>query len=212
MGRTVEEALEFHSARRYLYALVQSLTGGEPTADRLDAIDGALMAEALGILGLDDDFGLAGRIEEARGDADAACGSFTRLFIGPATLKAMPWESTYRSRSQALFRQETLDVRNAYRAQGFLPKSYPKVADDHIALECGFLSALAGRAIEGLESGDDGARIAAEEASRSFLDEHVLKWVGPYADDLAKEGQGTLYESLARLIAALAERDREFLG
>lgn len=208
----MEESLEMHAARRYLYALCQSLTGGEPTAACLEAVDTDLLGEALAIVGLEGDFGLARRIGEAREDVDHTCGLYTRLFLGPATPKATPWESTYRSRSQALFRQETLDVRNAYRAQGFLPAAYPKVADDHIALELGFLAALAGRAVDAHEAGDAEGAAVSEEASRSFLDEHVLKWVGAYADDLAREGAGTLYESLAHLLSALVVRDRELLG
>ena len=143
--------VEIHSARRYLYALGQSLAGSEPTGARLEAVDAGILAEALAIVGIAGDFGLAERVAKARQDLGAARSLYTRLFVGPATPQAMPWESTYRSRSRALFRQETLEVRNAYRAQGFLPQAYPKVADDHLALELGFLAALAGRAVDALQ-------------------------------------------------------------
>ncbi len=207
-----ERALEAHSARRFLYALGQTLLGSEPTAERLAAVDGELLAEALDIVGLAGDFGLAERVAEAREDAEAACSLYTRLFIGPVPPAATPGESTYRSRSKALFRQETLEVRNAYRARGLLPQAYPRVADDHIAIELGFLAALAGRAVEGLQAADAEAVAVAEQASREFLAEHVLRWIDAYADDLSAVGSGSLYESLVRLMAALAHRDAELLA
>lgn len=204
--------VEIHSARRYLYALGQSLAGSEPTGARLEAVDAGILVEALAIVGIAGDFGLAERVAKARQDLGAARSLYTRLFVGPATPQAMPWESTYRSRSRALFRQETLEVRNAYRAQGFLPQAYPKVADDHLALELGFLAALAGRAVDALQGKDPRGVAEAENASRAFLNDHLLKWIDAYANDLAKAGTGSLYESLGRLMAAFAARDAALLA
>lgn len=211
MARSIEEELEVQSARRYLYALGQLLLGSEPTAERLASLNAELLAEALEICGLSDDEGLASGLTALEEDVEGARSLYTRLFVGPVTPAATPWESTYRSKSKALFRQETLDVRNAYRAQGFLPQSYPKVADDHIAIELGFMAALAERVVAGLQAGDGEAVDAAREASRSFRDEHLFRWVGAYADDLAAEAPGSAFVAAAQLMAALVQRDGELL-
>ena len=212
MGRSVEDELEVQSARRYLYALGQLLLGSEPTAERLASLDASLIDEACAICGLADDAGLADALAALGEDVEAARALYTRLLIGPVTPAATPWESTYRSHSKALFRQETLDVRNAYRAQGLLPQSYPKVADDHIAIELGFLAALAERMVEGLQAGDAEGVEVAREASRAFVDEHLSRWAAAYADDLAAEAPDSAYAAAARLMAELAARDAALLG
>ena len=236
MEAATMDRLEMHSARRYLYALGQALRGGEPTAERLAAVDDGLVAEAAAVLGLPDTTAseFVRALAAARADVPEACAAYTTLFIGPAAPKALAWESTYRSLSKALFRQETLEVRNAYRAQGFLPASYPKVADDHIALELGFLAALAGNAAEALQAADEaGAADAVAAASLQFLNDHLLTWIDDYAADLSAAAvattstseaakapapsvstpvPATLYPALIHLVAALAHRDRQLLG
>lgn len=209
------KAVEVQAARRYLYALGQSLFGGEPTEATLAAVDIDLLGQALDILGIAGDEGFSRALTAVRADVEglsALASQYTRLFIGPITPAATPWESTYRSKSKALFRQETLEVRNAYRAQGFLPGAYPRVPDDHIALELAFLSLLARWAVDALEAGDsqDAARFS--QVSRAFLDEHLLLWIDDYASDLEAAAPGSLYGALARLTTALAHRDRELLA
>ena len=171
-----------------------------------------MIAEAVAICGLPDDAGLAEALAMLGENIEGARVLYTRLLIGPVTPTATPWESTYRSHSKALFRQETLDVRNAYRAQGLLPQAYPKVADDHIAIELGFLAALAERMAEGLQTGDAQAVAEAREASRAFVDEHLSRWAAAYADDLAVEAPGSAYAAAARLMAELAKRDAALLA
>ncbi len=211
MTRSIEEEIDLQSARRYLYALGQLLLGSEPTIERLEGADADLLAEALEICGLADDHGLAEGLAALRQDIDGACALYMRLFIGPATPEAMPWESTYRSNSKALFRQETLAVRNAYRAQGLIPQCYPKVADDHIAIELGFMAALAGRMLEGLQRGDAAFATGARQASRAFLDEHLARWINAYADDLEAAAPGTAYAAAARIASELVGRDATLL-
>ncbi|NHM14223.1 hypothetical protein GMI68_05485 [Eggerthellaceae bacterium zg-886] len=207
-----EQAVELNAARRYLYALGQSLLGNEPTAQRLSDASVALLPEALSIVGLEGDEGVADAVLCAQADVDGACALYTRLFIGPATPKATPWESTYRSRSKALFRQETLAVRNAYRAEGLLTEAYPKVADDHIAIELGFLAALAGRMVDAAEAGDQAAYDRSAAASAAFLQHHLLVWIGDYAADLEAEAPGSLHARLVRLLVAFVRRDAELLA
>lgn len=212
MDCSVEEELEVQSARRYLYSLGQLLLGSEPTAERLASLDAGLLAEALEICGIADDGALVAGLTSAEEDVEGTRSLYTRLFIGPVTPAATPWESTYRSNSKALFRQETLAVRNAYRAQGLLPQRYPKVADDHIAIELGFMAALAERMVDSLQAADGEAVGAARKASRSFLDEHLTRWVASYAEDLESEAPDTVYAAAVRLMADLVERDAKLLG
>lgn len=206
MEATNDRLIEEWSAKRFVYALGQALLGGEPTAETLAGADGELIAEAAEILGLANDCGVAAAVKRASEDLEHTAAQYVRLFIGPNELKAKPWESTYLTKSKTLFSRETLEVRNAYRAQGFLPAQYPRVADDHIALECGFMALLCGRAIEALSAGDEAQYRDATQAAQTFLEEHLLRWVDDYATDLAAAAPDSLFACVAKLVSKVAHR------
>lgn len=200
------------TARFYLYSMTQALLGSKPTDKLFAGVDAAFLQEALELTGCDDAERTAGAVAGAMGKAEDQTGLYARLFLGPTKLACPPWESVYRSKRRALFQRSTLDVRNAYRAQGLLPQMYPRVADDHIALELGFLSALAQRTLEAIQAEDTPAARKAFEASKRFLDEHLSVWALAYADDLEKEAPDTLYALVARMAADFAARDVSLVG
>lgn len=199
--------VELHSARRYVYAMCQAVLGGEPTPQLLAGIDAELLGEAVSILGLPDDCGVADAALSALEDVEGTRSLYVRLFVGPGKLAATPWESTYRSKSEALFTRDTLDVRNSYRSQGFLPAGYPRVADDHIALELGFMALLAGRAADAAQAENRDALSEAVAASRTFLDTHLLKWADDYARDLRSGNRDSVFSRAMDLALALAKLD-----
>ena len=117
---------------------------------------------------------------------------FNRVVVGlGADRTSHPWESAYTNSKRLLFQAETLDVRNAYRAFGYLPECYPRVADDHIALECAFMAVLARKS---LEVQDDEELACLEAGQRAFLQDHFLRWIGDYARDLRVDAPDGLYE------------------
>ena len=210
---SADVAAEILAARSYLYSLGQAVLGGEP-AGWIDRLDEELLGQALELCGDAGGGETAGRLCRLALEANATdklAPLYTRLFIGPNELAAAPWESVWRSKSRALFQHTTLDVRNAYREQGLLPQGYPRVADDHIALELGFLAALAARASEAAQAGDSTAAHDALEASRRFLAEHVLVWIDDYAAGLEDAAPGSFYSMVAKVFAALAQRDAELI-
>ncbi len=207
-------------ARWYLYRLFQVLFGGEPTEEVWGMVADASTDEALALFDIEE-----GAYREAVSAWKVARGSigagrsgalrlgdlaseYTRLMLGPGRLAAEPWESQYLTHDRAIFQEHTLRVRNVYRAQGLLPAEYPRVADDHIALECGFLAALAERAKTACERAEALAFSEALEASRSFLTDHLLRWASSYADKMAGAERAVFYPALARLLAEFAVFDR----
>ena len=204
------------SARRFLYAVFQSLLGQEPSHKQLDALDPELVGQAFEIMGASgasaDAFVAA--INRARSSDDESLDSlrttYTALFVGPGKLAADPWESVYVNEDAALFQRSTLGVRNAYRVQGLLPAEYPRVADDHIAIECGFLAALAARACDAEGAGDALSMRDHLMASQEFLHDHLLVWVGEYAKRLSMADNG-LYGSAALALDRFAHADEKTL-
>ena len=210
-GFTVDEAVL--AARHYLYTTFQVLLGSDPGLGSLERIDLRLLEETYAILELDPPSFVLKGIEDAQRSEELLeemSREYTRTLVGPGKLPSSPWESVHVTGDDTLFTLVTLDVRNAYRAQGFLPQDYPRVADDHVALECAFLAALARQALElaAQDSEDACARVLG--ASQAFLEEHLLKWVDTYATQLA-ESSSSFYAAVAAALAAFAHADEERL-
>lgn len=125
---------------------------------------------------------------------------YTRLFVGPGSLPAPPWESVYRTEERLLFDWPTLEVRQAYQQVG-LAVSRPGEPDDHIGLELLFMALLCERAAAGDE--------AAAEAQRRFLQEHLLQWAPVFASDLARHARTDLYRGLAHATIGILAMDQD---
>lgn len=199
------------SARRYMYAALQSLFGNEPSSERLQAISLPLLREASAVLGIGGADELSEAIEIASTDLEKLKGEYTRLFIGPNELPAPLWESVYVTKERILFHRRTLEVRNFYRSEGLIPQMYPSVADDHIALELDFLRSLADRIVDACMLGNRVEYGKALDASRRFLEFHLGTWVDAFSEGLARSGQGDLYPAAGRLLAAFVHADEKVL-
>ncbi|MEG0665422.1 MAG: molecular chaperone TorD family protein [Gordonibacter sp.] len=226
------------AARHYLYGLFQALFGSEPTEQLLGAVDSGVAAEALSISLLP---GVAQAeaerlLESLEDPADRLASmerDYAHAFIGPHELPAPPWESVYAGNKRLLFQASTLEIRDLYRSQGLLPEQYPRVADDHLALELDFLARLAERALHayalragsahagerlsdqtergGSAQGDE-AFAEAVCASLSFATDHLGAWVGAFSRDLVAWNSGSLYADAAVVLAAFVQADEGFLA
>jgi TorA maturation chaperone TorD len=210
------------AARNYVYALFYSLLGNEPSLRQLDCLKDDIAGEALRIFGADDrpEFSEALQVFNTSLDElaqkpmhglEALKEEYTRLFIGPQELLAPPWESVYVDRGGSLFQKSTLLVRSFYQSQGYLPQAYPLVADDHLALEVGFLSYLARDAYDAFEQNDCEKVRSLLLASQDFLGNHLMAWLPMYQERLAKAKQQILFPQAVSLLCEFLKRDAEKL-
>ena len=98
---------------------------------------------------------------------------FNRLFVGPDKPQAAPYETVYVSSERVLMRHHTLEVRKAYRQQGFEVQALNTEPDDHAAYECAFAAAL-------LERQDENSKVAFED----FMEKHLTRWVGAHTAEI----------------------------
>ncbi len=90
-------------------------------------------------------------LKRGASDFEALHWDFTRLFIGPESPPAPPWESVYVSRDKLLFQESTLNVKTFYQQNGFhLPETEYEAAD-HIGYELDFLWKLSEQASQELD-------------------------------------------------------------
>lgn len=221
MTQDTREAMELLLANRlYLYSLFHKLIGREPDGELLALLSAENTAESLRLLSAGEDDALAkaadflASVRLRLDDSDfleSVKSEYMRLFVGPATLVAPPWESVYRGEDAVLFQEVTLEVRETYRGYGLLPEGYPHVADDSLALELAFLAKLAERAVEDLQNGDETGLGRLLEGSEEFLTRHLLAWFPAFLQRLGKSPTRVLYPQLCRILGRFLERDRDTL-
>lgn len=153
---------------------------------------------------------LATRLAET-GAVDEAAQEYVRVFVGPETLKADPWESVHLTGKRVLFQPNVLDVRDAYREAGFLPAKYRQVSDDFIGLECDFMAKLAQRALAAFQQSDEGACRTDLERSKAFLEGHILTWAGSFTQRVEEYYPGGFYAEFARFAELVFMRDAAVL-
>lgn len=209
---------ELLACRAYLYELFHKLFGGEPDAELLDVLLGAVTADAVDAYAADDETmaalqrflaGLAARehrpvlLEEAHDE-------YMRLFIGPGTLPTLPWESPYRTNEPSVFQEGTLAVRALYRAHGVEPKLVQRVPDDHVSLLCAFAARQADAALEAFRASDMMRSAALLREQQAFASEHLAGWLPAYAKRARRSRTAVLYPQMIEALCAFSVLDAAF--
>ena len=200
--------------RNYLYQLLYKAFGREPDRAFFDLLTAAHTGESFALLGGETLEKVPEYLERLHREAESLdCierlrDEYTRLFVGPLEMDAPPWESVYLGEEGMLFQESTLKVRECYRRFGLLPEEYPRVADDSLALELGFMAELARRAADALASGDTDTLNLTLHGARDFLTEHLLFWVPKLVERLDKT-EGRFYPQLAHILDSFLKKDLE---
>lgn len=209
------------AARAAVYRTIQNLLGNEPSIDFLTQLAGDTAREVLAIFGqaeveysaaLEELYAvLCNGLESADQFQAKLENSFTRLFVGPGNVEAAPWEPLYLGKENTLFQPSTLEVRRAYVAQGFIPRQYPNVADDHIALELDFMAALAERSEAAFLEKDNQGAAECLVASKDFLEQHLLVWVPAFVKALRAAKYSYFYQEVGNLLEVFLPIDQHAL-
>ena len=200
--------------RAFLYSFVWRLFAAPIDADALalaaseEPIEQAILLAGENTKLID----LAKRLAQAAAEADfdALSTEYTRLFEGPTKLPAPPWESVYKADGDLLFQESTLHVREAYKEAGFQAAGYPHEADDHLATELSFMSALIQGTKDAIEADDATRANAFLIAQHKFLDQHLNLWLTPFAERLNTQAPSTtspFYPTSAYFAAELCACD-----
>lgn len=199
--------------RSFLFSLIARGYAEEPDASFLTILGDDGTASQVGLVEAEGSAKIATLFEQLRSlsQADGAISAlsrdYVRIFVGPGTLRAHPWETVQRSGRKMLFQREVLDIREAYRAAGFLPMRYQQVPDDFIGIEFDFVAKMAERALRALREGDtDSLRLTLSQSER-FERYHVCSWVDDFADEVdAGYGPG-FYGAFSHFAARVTQRD-----
>ncbi|MBQ7052607.1 MAG: molecular chaperone TorD family protein [Clostridia bacterium] len=202
------------AGRAYVFSLFHKLLGGEPTQALLDAVSSEESLQAVALFEQDSRAaaGLKAVLASCRGmDVQAARMEYTRLFLGPDTLIAPPWESCYTAKERALFQESTLQVRSWYQQYSYVPAGYPSHPDDHISLMMHFLALTTERAGDCLEQNLLCGYKSLLEGQKLFEKNHILNWMGAYCEDMDKSETKVLYPQLVRAMAEFIAYDQRVI-
>ena len=203
--------------RRFVYALVARALAEEAdegfrkiflddhTACEIELADG-------GEGGLEGAYKLACEQIASCSDLNTLAGEYTRIFIGTGKLLTSPWESVYLSGKRVLFQPSVLEVRRSYREAGLVPARLHSVPDDFVGLEVDFMAKLADAAYAASTLGDESTCTLRLEQSKRFLDDHLLRWIGGFADEVLDQHGECFYASVLSMIASYCASDSALLS
>ena len=219
MNDQTREAAELLLCNRlFLYSLMHKLFGREPDEELLNILTEEHTGEAFTLLSEEEKDIMdrtAAFLKEVREEKqnpaflEEAKDEYTRLFIGPVSLVAPPWESVYGQKDAMLFQESTLEVRNTYRQYGLIPEGYPHVADDSLALELHFMALLAQRGLDAFYAGKNDDLTADLTGSSDFLKKHLLVWVPKFLERMKGAKTNILYPQMCLVLDEFLRKDAE---
>lgn len=134
---------------------------------------------------------------------------YAGLFLGVWGSPPHPSESVYRSPDRLVMQEPRDEVLREYRGHLVDKIEDFKEPEDHIALELYFMAHLGEKATEAMEKGNiEEARELTEDQKR-FLEEHLLKWIRPFTDDIQKGGRRPFYKGIALVTQGFITQDKD---
>lgn len=148
-------------------------------------------------------------LEEAfrSADTNALLLDYTRLFLGPMDILAKPYGSVWLDQEKTLMNDSTMAVIELYKDADFEIDEDFKELPDHIAVELEFLYLLIFRENEALRAGDTTMLDQIRNLKRRFLDQHLGRWVNPFAAALRGNAQSAFYRKLADLTEMVVKQE-----
>lgn len=135
----------------------------------------------------------------------------TRACLGGSRASLCPSESSYLE--NRLFGESTLDVRRFYARCGFATDESFTEPDDHIAVECYFMSLLARSSLAALNNQVNEISSFRDHINfqLSFLKEHLSRWIEGWAMNVQKLSMSAFFRAISDLAVVTVKTDLDFL-
>lgn len=151
------------------------------------------------------------RLEDLRNEFDA-------LFVVPSKRNYVPpYESCFREKRGNeignLWGETTADVARYYREAGYEAKNLQGIfAPDHIGVELAFIAKLCADEMQLIKNNNDsGQTKKIEELRKSFLREHLSKWIEDFSKTVNALPSALFYKNLSTLTAHMVHSDLKFV-
>lgn len=132
---------------------------------------------------------------------------YHRLFVGPYQLPAPPYASVYLEPERTIMGPSTLEVVRRYEEAGFRLSPAFKEPPDHVMAELLFMACLALEEAETWGQGDVDGATTLLQREKAFLNDHLVRWVPRFAEQILVSTEEPFYQVLARLLRDFVVRD-----
>ncbi len=216
MTDSATEAVEHDVETALARAVVYRLLGGAfgyPSPVGLGELERLAVAAAGGPLGVSPLHELLLGLVEATHQADAGELAHEYVFLFDRQVRCPPYEGAYGEAQQMAGKAPQLaDVAGFYAAFGLEPAAARPDAEDHIAAELEFMSALALKESYLLAEGDAEGLEVTREAQVRFLGDHLGRWGEALADSLKEATALPYYSAVGDLLTEWVRVDVSRLG
>ncbi len=140
---------------------------------------------------------------------------YVHAFIGSgmdAFSAAYPYESVYTSPRRLMMQEARDEVLAIYRSQALDKSPTWKESEDHIAMECEFMAAMATRTAQACREDDEEKVASLLRVQHNFLQDHLFAWTGMLTSDMRKFACTDFYKGLADYTDGFLESDVELLA
>lgn len=184
-------------SRSSIYGFLSLVFGKEPSVELIRLMSGRQIEELLTRLGHRISFD---EVEGSEEDLlEELVLEYTRLFLGPDP-HISPHESVHRKdeKSPGLFwGDSTVDVKKFIEWIGLSYNREYHGIPDHISVEFELMQKLTAKEKEGWQDEDTETACICLEYERRFMEEHLLKWVPEFCDQVAGRTRVSFYRELA---------------
>lgn len=138
---------------------------------------------------------------DEQGALDALVVDYADIYL-THKLRASPFESVWLDEDGLIMQEPMFQVREWYQRYGLAAKNWRERTDDHLVHQLEFVAYL-------LKNGANGEHLA---EIAHFLDEHLLRWLTPFAERVASRCATPFYAGLAVLTAAYVDEIRDLVA
>ncbi|MGD9669817.1 MAG: molecular chaperone [Hyphomicrobiaceae bacterium] len=195
------------------FRLLGALNDREPTADLLEELRSARAEDWFAVKATSELLAGAYRLLDAALDAmpypigastlDELAADYASIYL-IHSFRAPPTESPWLDKDQLERQEPMFEIAQWYRRYGLAAQDRQRRADDHMVLQLQFLSHL-------FSTPELDMATSAAEASH-FLDCHLLRWIGDFAERVATRCETPYYCGIATLTDGYIEAVREYLA
>ncbi len=142
---------------------------------------------------------------------DKLYNEYTELFYNPAN-HFSPHESIYIDNENLLWGNSTVEVKNFIETYGFTYSEENNLIPDHISVELEFMQRVIIQESDNLSTSNCLDANKCLEVEKQFLENHIIKWIPRFCDDLIKQTQWDIYPKIAQLTKDFLQWDDQFLS
>jgi len=151
--------------------------------------------------------------ESENANVKGLCGKlsveYTRLFRGVKRFYGPPppYESVYVERGLVMG-ESSVKVSEEYAKAGVtIPNQHKGEPPDHIGFELDFMRHLCCKEAQAWKSNAFCHAIKSLEKQKKFIDEHLIKWVPNFCDEVLKEAKIEFYKGIAKITKSFVQFD-----